>query len=106
MRAAGRLTEVIEIYSSIVTRTDSGASQEEWNKVCSTRAYVKHMSQDREVILDEVVYPRTREFIVRYYVTVNEYDRIKYNGQMYRILSIDKRKIEQEQSIIAELVND
>ena len=55
---------------------------------------------------DEVAYQYTKTFQVRHYIMVNEYDRIQWNGKIYRILDIEPDKQQMLLTINVELVND
>lgn len=87
---AGTLNEVISIYSPVITRDEFGNQKTEYTKRKETRAKVSHGGGSREVSNDEVVYLYNKEFTVRYYVEVSDFDRILWNGKFYRIVSIDK----------------
>lgn len=89
---SGFLKDRIEIYQQVVTRTDSGATDIEYEFKCSTRARVNWSTGDRTVNNDEIFYSTDREFIVRAYVPVVETDEIRWNNQRWQILSIEHNK--------------
>lgn len=103
---AGLLTERIELYQPIVTKTDYGSKNVEWEFVCSTRAAVDYVSGSRGLQSEEVFYPHTRTFLVRRYVPVEEPMRIRYNCQEFQITSINRNKKYQDILITADLVNE
>ena len=51
-----------------------------------------HKGGNRTLSNDEVAYQYTKTFQVRHYIMVNEYDRIQWNGKIYRILDIEPDK--------------
>jgi len=54
----------------------------------------------------EVFYGTSKEFIVRSYHNIDEFYRIKYQNNFYRIVSMDKRREMNDILILAELVNE
>lgn len=106
MKAAGLLNEIIELFAPHAIETASGSSNIEWESVGLYRANVRQMSSNRTEGINEILYDFRREIIVRYYVPVEEYYRVKYNNQWYNILSIDKDRVKQQITIVVERVND
>lgn len=103
---AGILNEYIEIYSSYITKNKVGEQVEEWIKKNHTKAHIIHNTGSRNVENYEVVYNYIKTFQVRYYVDVNEFDRIKWDNKFYRILNIDKNREQQLITITTELINE
>lgn len=104
---AGTLQEVIAIYRSTITKNEYGEEVTEWKQIATTRAKLDHTSQNtRELQNNEVTYIYTKTLTVRIYVDVQEFDRIKWNGQYYRILDITPNKKLQQKEIKIELINE
>ena len=103
---AGILKEVITIKRAVVIKNDFGEEVETWSDVTTTRAYVKQSSSRRNEENGEITYDFIKEFRVRIYVDVRPYDIIIWNGQKYRILSLDKQKDLQQITLQTELINE
>jgi len=83
----------INIYKMTKTATDFGEVRYDWNTLrTSCRARVNYSSGTRTVQNDEIYYAVDREFIVRSYVEVEDTDIIEWNGEKWRILSIDHNR--------------
>lgn len=103
---AGPLKEKIEIYDHTKTRNSFGEEVETLTLTYSTRAKVGHIGGSRTVINSEIQTPYTKNFVIRIYVPVKDDSWIKYNGNYYRVTSIDKNPDLQQQVIIGEIVNE
>lgn len=103
---AGLLTERIEILKPDVSTNDFGEETTDWISIYTTKARLVHTGGNRTVQNDEVFYSYTKTFQIRNYVSVQEYDRILWNGKQYRILDIEPEKQQQQITIKTELVND
>jgi len=102
---AGILRDKIEIYEPVIVKTDFGSNKNSWKLFCTTRAKVDYGSGGRSNENNEIVYNNTYTFIVRHYVQVKEIMQIKFNDNMYRIISIKPNKYYNDKEIVAELVN-
>lgn len=89
---ASDLDERIQIYRQVVTRTSGGAANITYEYKCSTRARVNYASGTRLIENEEIFYDVNRQFIVRHYIPVVDTDEIRWNGQRWRILSIDRNR--------------
>lgn len=103
---AGILKEIITIKRAVIVKNDFGEEVETWSDVTTTRAYVKQSSSQRNEENGEITYDFIKEFRVRIYVDVRPYDIIIWNGQKYRILSLDKQKDLQQITLQTELINE
>lgn len=106
MARAGILQEIIDIYKAHTSISDYNAQDTDYIKSYTTRANVRYDHGNRIDENGEIFYEYDKTFIVRYYVPVTEFDFIKWNGKFYRVLSIDKDRLLQQQTIRVELVND
>lgn len=80
----------IEIWSMRMGTTDYGRTKPICEYKCSTRARVNYLTGNRTVEGDQTFYSVDREFIVRSYVPVAYNDIIKFDGDDWEVLSIDK----------------
>lgn len=103
---AGLLTEQIEIWSKHLTVNEFGEEVEDWIKTYKTRARLVHDGGSRVVSNDEIVFTHSKTFQIRQYVPINELDRILWNGKFYRILNIEPDRVQMNQTIKTELIND
>lgn len=103
---AGKLTETITIVKSITVKDNYGATSTNWVDSITTRASVKQNSGSKSVINNEIFTSYTVEFGIRYYHTVNEFDRIKWRGNTYVIESIVPDRLKNHTTIITSLLNE
>lgn len=103
---ASDLEERIQIFSRNVERVGGGAGTESFTYKCSTRARVNYASGSRTLDNQEIFYDVNRTFIVRYYVPVVDTDEIRWNGQRWQILSIDKNREYNDIIINTTLINE
>lgn len=103
---AGRLNEIIKIWSKTTRINEYGEAVDEYDKSYITRAKVDHKSGGRSVENNEVFYSYYKTFNVRFYVPILDTDRIEYQGHLYRILSTEHRREYNEIIINTELINE
>ena len=103
---AGLLKDIIEIHEPEITINDVGEQTTTYKKKSEIRARVIHGSGSRGVSNDEVVYPYTKNVQVRIYQNIDDFDRVKYDGKFYRILSIETKKDLQCKDVLMEVVNE
>lgn len=103
---AGELTENIAIYRPHIIRNEFNEQVNEYIFMNHTKAKKLNLNGMRNIENNEIVYIYNKKFEVRYYVDVDEFDRIKYDGKFYRILNIDRNRNEQKITIECELVNE
>lgn len=106
MRRAGLLNEPIEIYKVVITKSDYGEESETLELRNATKASLKHNSGNRSIENDEIVHNYNKSFTVRYYVEVDEFDKIKWDNKFYRVLDIEPNKQYTYKVINTELIND
>ena len=106
MAAAGLLNKRIEVYKPVTLTNAAGYISIKWTKVFETRANVRQTGMSRVQQINEIFYPTTKEFIIRSYHQLDEFHRIKYQNNFYRIISIDRRREMNDILIIADLVNE
>lgn len=103
---AGLLNRTIEVYKPLSLTNAVGSNTIQWTKMYETRANVRQTGMSRGQQVNEIFYPTTKEFIIRSYHHIDEFHRIKYQNNMYRIISIDKRREMNDIVIVADLVNE
>ena len=87
---SGDLKYRIQIYKQVVTTSEFGRTNISYEYKCSCRARVNYLSGSRIMDNEEIFYSVDREFIVRSYVPIEYTDIIKYDGDDWQVLSIDK----------------
>lgn len=100
------LKETLEIWWNKEVTTEFGSKKITWEKLNTIRCGVKNNGGGRTIENNEIFYPYTKEFIVRYYHNIAETMRIKYNDKFYRILSIEPNVYYNDKIIIAEQINE
>lgn len=103
---AGTLNEVIEIYRYDKLPNEYGETVVVKTKVRDCRAKVAHLSGSRVMRNDEIMYPYSKQFIIRIHEDIDEDMLIKWKGHFYRVLSIDADREKQWKNIITEIVNE
>lgn len=103
---AGLLNKIVEIYEPEITVNSVGEQSTTYQLKSTIRARVVHGSGSRSVENDEVVYPYTKNIQVRIYQDITDFDRVKYDGKLYRILSIETDNELQCKNILMEVVNE
>lgn len=103
---AGLLRDIVTIVSPVVTRNDYGEEVTTWEEVATTRTRVDFRSGTRAVEANEVVNPYTVTFVIRRFIQLNGYMRIRWKGREYAIESINDEGHNQQQVIIASVINE
>ena len=106
MRRAGLLDEMIEIKRIVVTVNRYGERIENYNTYIKTRANVINDGGNKSVINNEIFNSYSKTFQVRYYVDVKDTDIIVWQKREYRIISVEKRRNENDILIKTELINE
>lgn len=103
---AGRLKYNIVIQKPIIVQNGYGANNIEWEDIIHTRADISYDQGNRAFQNDELVFIYPKVFTIRYYHSVKEEYRILWNGQKWRILSLEPDIKKQSLTIRTELVNE
>jgi len=103
---AGSYEWPITILKHQITISEFGDQQDDYVAGQSTRAFIAPNGGQRTDANDEVQYIYRKSITVRSYLDVNEFDRVELNNKQYRILSIDKDRIKNQQTLIIEQVHD
>lgn len=104
---AGLLNSIIQVEKPEVVSDDFGANSLQWvNHIPKTRAKVTYSSGSRVNENNEIIFAYEVIFTVRSYHKITERMRILWEGNKYRILSIEKDKPLQQLIIKTELINE
>lgn len=103
---AGKLNQIITIVRSVDVKDSYGATSKVWNPLSITKAAVTQKSGTRGNINGEIFTAYTVEFGIRFYIQVNEFDRISWNNKLYQIESIVPDRLKNHKIIITSLVNE
>lgn len=103
---AGLLRDSITIQEPVVVTDIYGGSSIEWRDIVNTRTQVNFNSGNRQNQNNEIITTYTITFTIRFYHKINEKMRIVWNGNKYRILSINRELYKQSITIITELINE
>ena len=103
---AGLLREIIEIYEPKVVVNSFGEQEQEYILLKPTKARVIHSSGSKSVENNEIVSNYSKTFHVRMYVPMSETYQIKYQGNMYRVTSIEDVPQFNYKEIKAEKINE
>lgn len=82
---SGAIVRKVELWKKNVTRNSFGEQQEDWYLFKKIRAYT-HMRSGRQTIDNDEVFDTIKiRLQVRNQHDIKEFDRIKYQGNMYVI---------------------
>lgn len=102
----GVLNEVVDILKPQLVKDEYGSEVTEYVLKIHTRAKVEYQGGKKTTENDEVLIPFSKTFKLRIYHEIDDFDQIQFQGKRYRILSIDKDRHRQEQTITTEVIND
>lgn len=103
---AGLLNESIDILRATITKNAFGEDVETWTTNYTTRARVIQQSSSKQDENQETVVRFVREFQVRHYVPVDEFDIILWREKRYRIISLNNDRANMYITIEGELINE
>jgi len=103
---AGLLDEVVDIMKYTPSTNDYGEVTKTLTKEYDTRAKVVHLSGSRTVRNDEIQYPYSKQFVFRYHSPITEDNLIRWQGHLWRVLSIDRDRHMQQCVVLTEIVNE
>lgn len=92
-----QLTQMVDQYGGDIQTYDAGKM---------TRARVTINKSDREYVANGEFFGEVITFQIRLYHKVNNTDRISWNGNQYRILSVFPDKVRQLIEIKTELIRE
>lgn len=89
---AGLLREIIDFKELVETKSPSGAARKEYVKKFTCKAYRKKFAYVKDadgLSAREEFNANTLVFQVRYHPSINENQRVCYNGSDYKIMLLD-----------------
>lgn len=99
------LKYTIEIYGLVTTPTEFGTIEANYEFKRKTRAHIMFNSETVATDNGEIWHPTTRTFVIRSYNNPYDTDRIKWDNQWWRILSINRNDYYGNIEIMTEKVN-
>lgn len=105
---AGAYNNLINIFKKISTINDYGTEKVSYDLKTKVWSNVQYITGGRTEENNEYFFGNQVNFTVRYYVDVQDEDRIQWQGRMYRILNIQilPDTTKREKKVTAELIND
>lgn len=103
---AGLRNESIDIMRYSNQANEYGEIVKTLVKEYTTRAKVVHLSGSRTVRNDEIKYPYNKTFVLRWKSPITEDNLIRWQGKLWRVMSIDNDKDMMQTVVITEIVNE
>lgn len=103
---AGTLTEHLSFYHLVETQSDSGFKHTDEVFYLKLRADRLKNKENYVVNADELFHFPHLTFKLRYDKRIKETDVVLYEGERYRITSIEKNSLDNEETIIVEKINE
>jgi len=103
---SGQLTETLEFYRIVETQSGSGYKSTEEVFMFQVRAERVKNREIYQVDADELFHSSELTFRLRYRKDIDETNIVVYEGQRYRITSIDKYMRDNQLTIILDKINE
>lgn len=103
---AGLLTDIITFLRPELTRDDFGGTSEGWSIAFDKRARVQFKSGSRAEVNGETINTMINTVTLRYCKEITHEMRIRHEGRLYRILSINRNRKQQSTVIEMEVINE
>lgn len=103
---AGLLRDIVRFQESKTQRDSMGGLSDEWVDVFTKRAEVKFASGSRKTVNGEVINPLAITCKIRYCKEVHEKMRFICEDRKYKIISINRDRLQQCTVIQAEWINE
>ena len=104
---SGRLRhEIIEVVTPKIIIDEYGSQTTVYEHKFTTRAEMVRNSGNREITNNEVFYGERKQFSIRIYHNIEDFDIVLWNRKRYRILDIERNKEQQRIIVTTELVNE
>lgn len=103
---SGQLTEILEFYKVVETQSDSGFKSTSEVFMFRARAERTKNKENYLVDADELFHSSELTFRLRYRKEVDETNIVVYEGQRYRITSLDKYAHDNQMTIILAKINE
>lgn len=103
---AGLLTDTITLQRKTIHRDAYGASTTAWTNVWAGRANVQFARGSRKEVNGEIINAVERKIVLRQQAGAELGMRVAYNGQYYRIITLDHRRTDMSTILMCELINE
>lgn len=103
---AGLLRDIVRFQESKALRDSMGGLSDEWVDIFVKRAEVKFSSGSRQTVNGEVINPLAITCKIRYCKEVHEKMRFICEDRKYKIISINRDRLQQCTVIQAEWINE
>jgi SPP1 family predicted phage head-tail adaptor len=103
---SGNLTETLEFYDIVETQSESGYKHSEEVFMFKVRAERLKNKMTYTVDADELFHATNLTFRLRYRMEIKDTNIVVYEGERYRILSIDKYQKDNQLTIIIGKINE
>ena len=103
---SGQLTEILDFYKVVETQSGSGYKHTEEVFMFKVRAERTKNKETYTVDAEELFHSSELRFRLRYRKEIDETNIVVYEGQRYRITSLDKYMEENQLTIILAKIND
>lgn len=103
---SGQLTEILKFYRVVETQSESGFKSTEEIFMFRVRAERLKNKMEFGVDADEIFHSSSLTFRLRYRREISETNIVEYEGQRYRIISIDKYVPDNQLTIILDKINE
>lgn len=103
---SGNLTETLKFFEVVETQSKSGFKTTEEHLYLTIKAERLKNKENYVVDAEELFHSVELQFRLRYRKHVKETDIVEYEGQRYRVISIDKFRLEDEMIIKIEKINE
>lgn len=103
---SGQLTDVLKFYKVVETQSESGFKHSEEVFMFQVRAERIKNKENYVVDADELFHSSELRFRLRYRREIDETNIVEYEGNRYRITSLDKYMAENQLTIILAKINE
>ena len=103
---SGQLTETLEFYKVVEVQSESGFKHPEEIFMFKVRAERTKNKENYVVDAEELFHSSELRFRLRYRKEIDETNIVVYEGQRYRITSLDKYMEENQLTIILAKINE
>lgn len=103
---SGQLTEVLEFYKVVETQSESGYKSTEEVFMFKVRAERAKNRENYLVDAGELFHSSELTFRLRYRKEIEDTNIVVYEGQRYRVTSLDKYMEENQLTIMLEKINE
>ena len=103
---SGHLTEILKFYKVVETQSGSGFKHTEEVFMFQVRAERTKNRENYLVDAEELFHSSELTFRLRYRKEIDDTNIVEYEGQRYRITSLDKYMQDNQLTIILSKIND